>query len=155
MLVLASITNKFALDNLSEDLKNDKEFAIRLIKNNGETLEFLSCQLQDDEELVMSAVKQNGGALKFASQRLKDNKEIVLQAVKDKGYTLQWASDRLKGNKEVVLEACKNSEVAYYFSTPEFREKFPTIEVLFSLEKKNRNAWTDKINSDKDNQWER
>ena len=47
---------------------------------------FFSAALKDDREFMLEAVKQDGRALASASAALKDDREIVLEAVKQDGH---------------------------------------------------------------------
>ena len=72
--------NKYVLKNIldfvSTELKDDKEFIMSIIKNNGYILKYISERLQDDKEIVMASIKSNGGPLKYASERLQEDEEI-------------------------------------------------------------------------------
>lgn len=115
----------------------------------------------------MEIIKNNGKNLAFVSDRLKDNKEIVLEACKNLCWLLPTASERLRNDKDIALEVCKNDKLAFEYLGDKIKEQFPTIEALLDSEKKisknnqwsketedKTNTWNDKVNSDKDNQWE-
>lgn len=70
----------------------------------------ISDELKDDKEAMLIAVQRFGFLLELASDRLKDDKDIVLAAVKEGGtYLLEYASKRLQEDAD-VLEAVKKAE---------------------------------------------
>ena len=62
-------------------------------------------ELKNDREFILAAVTQNGLALRYASEELKNNREIVLAAVTQNGWALIDASEELKGERDIVLAA--------------------------------------------------
>ncbi len=61
--------------------KDNREYVLNVVKQNGKLLEFASDVLQDDEEIAKEAVHNNAEALEFVSDRLKGNREIVYDSV--------------------------------------------------------------------------
>jgi hypothetical protein len=51
-------------------LKNNVEFAIRLVKFNGNCLEYLSKELRNNVEIVKTAVETTEDSYKFASSEI-------------------------------------------------------------------------------------
>ena len=76
------------LKDAPEELKNDREFMLQAVKQDGNALLYASKELKNDREIVMEAVKQDGTALQYASAELKGNREIVMEAVKQCGHAL-------------------------------------------------------------------
>lgn len=60
---------------------------------------------RDNKEYILKLVKENGLFLCFASDRLRDDKDVVLEAVKNHEMALQFASDRLR---KKLKEGLKN-----------------------------------------------
>ena len=76
--ILEAVKNNInVLLNISDDLKNDKEFILTCIKKNGLALEFASNNLKNDIEIVLYAVLQDELALEFASDELKNKIKII------------------------------------------------------------------------------
>ena len=78
------------------------------------------------------------------------------------------AFERMKNDPEIVLEACKNDPYAFIYAGNKIKEQFSTVEKFLNSQKEITNdnpwskgtedkskTWADKVNSDKDNQWER
>jgi hypothetical protein len=47
--------------------------------------------LKNNRNFILKAVKQNGNSLKYASEKLQNYKEIVLEAVRQDGFSLKYA----------------------------------------------------------------
>ena len=109
-------------ENISEELKNDREFMIKLLKDYiiplpllvdyYNVFEHISEELLNDREFVLKVVQYSttttmdiAGVLMFVSEELKNDREIVLTAVRDDGYALEYASEELKNDREIVLAA--------------------------------------------------
>lgn len=60
---------------------------------------------KDNREYVLEVVKQNGKLLEFASEVLQDDEEIAKQAVHNNAEALEFVSDRLKGNRDIVYDS--------------------------------------------------
>lgn len=61
--------------------KDNRDYVLKMVKENGKLLEFAEENLKDDEEIAKEAVKNNPEALEFVSDRLKENREIVYDSV--------------------------------------------------------------------------
>ena len=153
------------------------------VKNDGSTLTFAGNKIKDNKEIVVEAVRNNSSSFKYASPNLQGDKEIALLSLKDSASNLKYVSEELKNDKKFILEALmENTKVYSYLpekqkentlSSKELIEKIIKEEYkinLFNHEYKAQentltnksekepikdNPWTDKVNSDKDNQWER
>jgi hypothetical protein len=122
-----------AIKCMNENLRNDKEFILDIIKHDtkGRLLasEFLqqdtqvfftivkrkglllreACdEIKKDKEIVLAAVKSAGCALKSASSDLKDDEDVVFAAMNQRsGYALRFASERIQNNKEFIIKLIK------------------------------------------------
>lgn len=62
----------YITQKIPEELNNNRELVIDVVRKNGLALEHVSDLLLDDYEVVKIAVENNGIALKFASKRLQN-----------------------------------------------------------------------------------
>ena len=83
-----------SLEYASDILKNDKQFILKAVKQNGFYLYYTSNHLKNDKEIVLAAVIQIGAALIFASTLLHNNKEFILECVKQNSHVLQYIQDK-------------------------------------------------------------
>jgi len=146
-LVLIAVKDyPLALEDASEELKNDKEIVLAAVTKNGEAiyyaseecigdyeivlaavknyplaLEEASEELRNNKEIVLAAVTKNGKALYYASDECIEDYEIVLAAVKNYGNALKWVSEELQNDKEIVLEAIKQDYTAYQYVSEELK----------------------------------
>ena len=119
---------------------NDKEIALKMIKEDGYTLAQFSNELMDDREFVLKIIKYGEYILEHVSKRLQDDKEIVLKCVKINGTNLEYASPRLQNDKEVVIEAIKNDlyddilnyQTAYEFASGKLQKDIEIQKLLLT-----------------------
>lgn len=90
------------IDFCSEEIKNDRDTVLAIVKSYGDNLELLKPEFKDDKEIVSEAVKSSE-ALKYASDRLKNDEDIVNLSIENSTETIEFASDRFKNNKEFCL----------------------------------------------------
>lgn len=112
LVMMHDITEK-----IPEELSNNRELVIDVVRKNGLALQYVSEQLRDDDIVVKIAVENNGMALQFASHRLQNIHHIVMSAVLENGWALQFASDTLRDNSEIVTCAMwTHNDVVEYAS---------------------------------------
>ena len=68
------------ITNMREN-KDNREYVLKTVKENGKLLEFASDILKDDYEIASQAVNNNPEALEFVSERLKGDRDIVYSSV--------------------------------------------------------------------------
>jgi len=122
------------LDFLSNKLKSNKEFMLRLLSIDSHVIDYVHKDLLSDLEvqrlgrkkwecldsapldvrnnkvIVLDVVSNSGWQLEFASDKLKADKKVVSLAVKSDGGSLKFADKILKNDQEVVLLALANDE---------------------------------------------
>ncbi|KAF0971644.1 hypothetical protein FDP41_009867 [Naegleria fowleri] len=137
----------FALQHVSEELRQDRQLVLAAVSQHGLALQYASQELRNDKEIVLQAVKTHPGAMKYASNSLKNdismateliqrnnllslkgmsksiwtNREIVLQAVKRNPILLKDASAELKQDNEIVYAAAEKSSLALSFASPSLK----------------------------------
>ncbi len=126
-VVLAACSRKIYSNEFkyaSNELKQDKEFVLSLVMNQGKALEDVSEELQNDRDVVLAAVKSHGDALKYAGKELQNDKDIVLAAVSSYSWyswTLEYASEKLRNDKDVVSAAIQCSGYALKYAGAELQ----------------------------------
>jgi hypothetical protein len=103
-----------SLYGADDDLRNDKEVVLYLVKCEGSQLEWASDALKNDLEVAMAAVlspsQYNGSALQHAAEPMRNSKQVVLAAISGyDGQALSHASKSLQGDMEVVRAAMTQS----------------------------------------------
>jgi hypothetical protein len=119
------------LKHISNDLKNDKEFILSIIKEDCNTyLYILDTPLAKDKDIMFSAVKQKN-VLKYVVDIIKNNKELYLDnnfcrklfltAVKHDGMSLEHVFVMYKDDKQIVESAIKQNQYALSFASKNLR----------------------------------
>ena len=70
------------LQYLPDNIENDHEIVLRLIKSGSDSLFGSSKDLCDDREFVLQVVKHDGDSFMFASETVRNDKEIILESIK-------------------------------------------------------------------------
>ena len=106
-----------ALRWASDDLRNDKEFVLEVVKyvEDGHALKYTQ-----SNTTWFACVH----ALKYAPKHWMNIKEFVLAAVTNNGYALQYASNKLKRDEDVVWAATRTSGVIVLrYAHEDFKKK--------------------------------
>ena len=86
-----------------------KAQAMLWVRTNPYAIEDLEERWRDDKEVMMVAVSAHGLSLEFASDRLKADKELVLAAIENDPRSLSYASRELRDDFEIRKIAYKTS----------------------------------------------
>ena len=143
---LKNTKEKTSLADASEKERDNLDFVLQAVEQDGSNLRFASERLRDDESVVKTALKTYPYAIEFASERLRSseemarycvskegltlgyfktelrkNKEIVLLAVEQNGRALVYATDKMKNDEDVVLTAIRNYPYAFKYASERIR----------------------------------
>jgi hypothetical protein len=99
-IVRAAIWKNAIAAKYSPALQTDREFAFEMIAVNGEVIYYLE-QFSKDESFALECVKRNGLDLQFFQDSIRNNKHIVLEAYKQNGEAIFFAANALKSDKEI------------------------------------------------------
>jgi hypothetical protein len=69
--------NKKALFCASNEIKSDRELALKLVEIDGNTLYDLDIAFRNDKEIVMKAISNSMRVLELASEKIKNDYEIL------------------------------------------------------------------------------
>jgi hypothetical protein len=106
-----------ALDYIGDELKNNKEFAMKTINqisNNASAFRYFSNKFKNDKEFVMKMIHFRPNIYKILNDELKNEKDIVLKCSPElsnvdsllrstKVINLQDLPDHFKDDKDVVM----------------------------------------------------
>ena len=89
---------------LSDELKNDRNFIIELLKLEffGNIFKYLNSSFKNDEEIILLALKKDMDNFKFIDEGLKNNKDFIIKALKANGRIFQYLDNKYKSNKEAL-----------------------------------------------------
>ena len=138
-IVLAAI-NEYggAFEYAHETLKNDREILLASLAEHVFAMEDTDDSFKKDREFVMEALNINGSALEFIDESFKKDKEIVMQALRQNGEAFEYADASLKNDKEFVLKAVCIDGNAVLFCASEFLQD--DKEVVLAAIKQNPDA---------------
>jgi glycerol-3-phosphate cytidylyltransferase-like family protein len=155
-----------SVEEASQAVRDNHDFAQRVVKVYGLALGYLSPRDQNDPAIVRDAIRENPAAFYRAGAEIRDNKafvrealqeyhvdfgalgpncrddeEFVLPELRRRGESLSLASARLKDKKEAVLEAVNNDGEALRYASNRLSRD---IDVVFAATRQNREAarWT-------------
>lgn len=94
------------IKQLSEELSNDEEFLLKIIKLHPKNAIAVSPALRKNREFVLDAVAIVGGSLHFFPN-FKDDRTVVYMAIASDGHSFSRASKRLQKDRELALFAVK------------------------------------------------
>ena len=163
---LESVSNDgFALEDIDDIFKKDKEIVLAAINDYGGAFEFAHESLKKDREVLLAALSEhvfamddddtddsfkkdkdfviealsiNGCVLEFIDNSFKKDKEIVMQAIKQNGEAFEYADESLKNDKDFVLSAVSiDGNSVLYHSSESFKND---KEVVLAAIKQNPNA---------------
>jgi len=99
----------FAINYVSDELKNDRELALAAVKNNGYSYKAIADKFKADEEIVCEAIKQKGSMREICLYIPEGfefkNKKFALEAVKADAEALTIVCEKFKSNKKIVSAA--------------------------------------------------
>eukprot|EP00933_Yihiella_yeosuensis_P054170 TRINITY_DN5254_c9_g1_i1.p1 TRINITY_DN5254_c9_g1~~TRINITY_DN5254_c9_g1_i1.p1 ORF type:complete len:345 (-),score=80.64 TRINITY_DN5254_c9_g1_i1:144-1178(-) len=129
-VVLAAVcVGGWSLEFASYPLRSDREVALAAVECDPLALEHVAESLKHDRQTVLAAVRRNGWALSFASSDLRNDEEIVLSAVSSNPLALQFASSALRSNRNIVKEAVRRKAMTLSFAAKDLQSD-PELQLL-------------------------
>eukprot|EP00930_Biecheleria_cincta_P081425 TRINITY_DN7036_c1_g1_i1.p1 TRINITY_DN7036_c1_g1~~TRINITY_DN7036_c1_g1_i1.p1 ORF type:complete len:544 (-),score=133.56 TRINITY_DN7036_c1_g1_i1:743-2374(-) len=113
-----------ALDDMSAELRDDKDFVLKVLSSDDQeyrpNIAKLSDRLRNDLDVMKAAVEKNSWAMRDAGQELQDNENLIFHCVSVpdapgnvRGDKIQFCSDRIRGDKTIAMEVLKKSGYAF------------------------------------------
>lgn len=130
--------------DLPISLKDNFDFVLKVVKNNGLDLRFASEVLQSNEHIVLAAMKQNIKALEYASEDLPceiilEEKNAIFTGLIEGNLIFQSLPNELKDDKAIVLAALKK-DASFFQSLPDkFRGDVDVVMAVMKLDITNLN----------------
>lgn len=113
-------TRPEVLQSASPELLNDRDFAMRAVKQNGEALQYLG-NFSNDSEIVLAAAKYDPQALQYASPDLLNNRDFAMQAVEQNGASLEYLSN-FSNDRAIVTAAVQQDGTAIQFASQDLKD---------------------------------
>lgn len=143
-------SNSRFISIFDENIKNDKEVALKAVTNRNFSLDALKYfkKFQGDKEVVLASVQSKGYSLKYASENLRNDKEVALAAVKNNTYSVEYVGKKLLEDADILYEIAKNNVGVDYLKIPEeVKDKIKKISdgILYPIIETASNWWAEEI----------
>ncbi len=119
-------------DSFDDDLKNNRDFLLVLLKIDGRIFHKLSESLKHDIALVRVAVVADRCPLVYIPNEHMDDYELVLSAVVRNGSVLQHLNSHLRDNEEIVRIAIQNQGSCIRYASPRLQQSYELSELAVS-----------------------
>ena len=134
--MICKLLNKFRESENAEeleDVRNNREIMISLMKKDIFAYRFASLEIRSDKNLALKVLKRHGILLDSVAPELRKDRQVVLTAVSNYGYALEYASPELKDHFEIVLAAVKSQPRSLTYASARLRENMELINLAFKL----------------------
>ena len=118
---------------LPEQLKNNKDVAMKAIDTDVSYIDSISKSLKDDIDVVRKIIEKNPKYFQNLSEKIRDNKEIALKAVKSDASLYNFVSERLKIDEDILNATDFNVFPAPIFKFKQKIDKSTYLKMLKSL----------------------
>jgi len=123
---LVSKYDYYTLDYVDEAFKDDKELVLTAIEKSGDAIKFSSKRLKNDKELALKALKNGqGDILYYLSDTLKEDRDVVWMASKVGIDSYSYLDEKFCTDTELLKEIVKKSP--HFFHT--LPVKYRTVRV--------------------------
>jgi len=144
MLCYENIDSEQGFLLIPEALRNDINFIKKLLKNNGNVLEFLSNDHKGNKELVLIAVEAFsvkdvlGRAFCFAAEELQSNREFIIACLERNKNVFRYLSTNFRSDRKIVLHAVKLKGNNLEYAAKELQDD---LEFIISVVNVNADAF--------------
>ncbi|CAB9498552.1 expressed unknown protein [Seminavis robusta] len=116
-IVMASVTKYgWALEYASLRLQADRDVVMAaMVKFGSNALQFAAEPMKEDKDFLIQGLSENGVALKYVAAQLLGDKDVVLAAVQNYGHALLHANNNLQADHGVALAAVQSAGGALRF----------------------------------------
>jgi hypothetical protein len=121
---------------LIKDLINDKDFALKLMKNS-DRLQILGNDLKDDDDVVRAAIEYDGWQLRYASNRLKNNREMLKEAILTSPFVISFVPQMITIENMDIVELAieKKADILKYLKREQLKDTVLIFKILEKIEK--------------------
>lgn len=90
------------LYGLSDELLNDKDIALEILKFYPFALKKMNSKIKENKSFLIKAIEKNEIVFTWIEKELKEDKNIVFALIEKNPWMLTKASDSIKNDKEVL-----------------------------------------------------
>lgn len=133
--------NKYRRNKLNIHYVDDsvftKKFIEKHIQHSSELFCYLDEELQNNKQYVLNLLKKNGSIYEYLIEHLREDKEIMKQTLSVNGYILTWMPTEITDNDDMCHLALSNMMgYAYLFLSKRLKADFTFIVQAFSHKNK-------------------
>jgi len=112
-VVMAEVQRDGTTLQYHKQYNKDEDIVMAAVKQNVEALEYANVSLRGDRDFALKVVQQNGLALLYLIG-MQNDEDVVLAAVKQNGLALEYVLPRYKTDKVVKAALAQNSDARQY-----------------------------------------
>ncbi len=125
-------TDRYAFNQLSDELKDNKDFVLEAIKNNRSFIDLVSKRLINDKDVVIAA---GSHGLKV-TETLKNDREVLMAIAKNDPWFLSDATPSVRKDIEIVCICCRLRPEVIKYAHPDLIAEL--ITMLYQQTKKRK-----------------
>lgn len=95
-------TGEYSFSNFSQEILDNEDFALVIIKENAGNITEISERLQNDLTFLVSAASTNGCILDYICDEAKSNRDIVIAAINNDPQSIEFVDSSLYDDDEIV-----------------------------------------------------
>jgi len=119
------------LQHVSDNLRNDEEIILAVIKEKNSALQYIPEHFLNNKNFILKGVSVNKFLLERASYDIRNDKELMLKVVSENNNVFLSVSDNLRNDKQVVFAAVnKNPESLAYVSNNIYNDRNFLLELI-------------------------
>ncbi len=129
------------LNFVSEEIKNNEQFAISAIEANSLDYYRIGVRAQDNERVILELLKNGNNETNMYismfliyghnnNAKVLADKDLMVEAVSISGTALRFLSDNLKDDYEIVYEAVNQNEEAIQFASPRLQNNEVILKII-------------------------
>lgn len=126
-------SNIHYLEFSSDEIKNDREFILKLLRSNPKVLSYASHIFINSHEFILEAIHYNSKALQFAPDALRDSPEFIADLVKSMPEQFYFASDYLRNNQEFIARIIRDNPEIFYYAMDSIRDNKEFVLKLIQI----------------------
>lgn len=157
VILEASLSYDKAIQFADNELKNDKIFLEKVLKNNPESIKHIDNQFIDNHDFLLNLMIGFGQdkhkyslIFNYLPKEIREDKEFTLKALKINDCVASWIDKKFKNDKEIVLEMLKRGETKFYSPYATFKSDREVVLEAVKVDNYGLDYCDDKFKSDKE-----
>jgi hypothetical protein len=138
LFLLALKNDPTIFSTIPHCFKKNKNIVLSAIKLSEKTpLQDIPDELYNDREVAMAIVSNNGCDIGVLNENLRNDKEIVLMAINSDARSMDQLGEVMRNDKDVILSAIKNKRSCFYRLSPSIQRDLDIVLLMMSTHGEN------------------